>query len=97
MRNVALLVAGLVLAAWLAPAPAGAYCTNCTVVIVPGYGQPMYPSPWSPPVAYVPPAYFYPPPFYFGSGWDPDYRDIRYNRYFQRYQPPPQVRGYTFR
>jgi hypothetical protein len=55
-----------------------------------------------PPAMYAPPyPYYYPayPPvaFYQGSWWDADYRDIRYNRYYQRYQPPPQVRGYTFR
>jgi hypothetical protein len=63
----------------------------------PVYAQPVYPYPY-PPVVYAPPAYYYPPPaFYFGSGWDPDYRDIRYNRYFQRTQPPPVIRGYTLR
>ena len=94
MRNLALLAAVLVLAAWLAPAPAGA-CMGCPGVAI--YPQPAYPYP---PMAYAPPAYYpyYPPPaFYFGSGWDPDYRDIRYNRYFQRSQPPPIVRGFTLR
>jgi hypothetical protein len=94
MRNIALFAAVLVLAAWLAPAPAGA-CMGCPGVAI--YPQPVYPYP---PMAYAPPAYYpyYPPPaFYFGSGWDPDYRDIRYNRYFQRSQPPPIVRGFTLR
>lgn len=95
MRNVALYVGALVLAAWLVPAPAAA-CMNCTTVVVPGYAQPMYPAPWSPPVVYAPSPYYYPPPaFYLGSGYDPDYRDIRYNRYFQRYEPAPRIRGYT--
>ena len=97
MRNMALCVVGLVLAGWLVAAPAAADCLNCTNIQV--FAQPMYPAP--PPVAYPPSPYYYPyyPPqaFYLGSGWDPDYRDIRYNRYFQRYQPPPQVRGYTLR
>jgi hypothetical protein len=94
MRNLALLAAVLVLAAWLVPAPAGA-CMGCPGVAI--YPQPVYPYP---PMAYAPPAYYpyYPPPaFYFGSGWDPDYRDMRYNRYFQRSQPPPIVRGFTLR
>lgn len=95
MRRMALYACGLVLAAWLVPVPAAA-CMNCTAV--PGFAYPAYPAPWSPPVVYVPPAYYYPPPaFYLGSGWDPDYRDIRYNRYFQRYEPRPQIRGYTLR
>ena len=98
MRKLALLAAVLVLAAWLVPAPAGA-CMGCPGVVVgpPVYAQPVYPYP---PVVYAPPAYYpyYPPPaFYFGSGYDPDYRDIRYNRYFQRSQPPPIVRGFTLR
>ena len=93
MRNLALLAAVLVLAAWLVPAPAGA-CMGCAGV--PIYAQPVYP--YAPPVVYAPPAYYYPPPaFYLGSGWDPDYRDIRYNRYFQRSQPPPIIRGFTLR
>ena len=94
MRNIALFSAMLVLAAWLAPAPAGA-CMGCPGVAI--YPQPVYPYP---PMAYAPPAYYPyspPPAFYFGSGWDPDYRDIRYNRYFQRYQAEPQVRGFTLR
>ncbi len=93
MRTMALLVAALVLAAWLVPAPAGA-CMNCAGV--PTFVQPAYA--WPPPVVYVPQPYYYPPPaFYLGSGWDPDYRDIRYNRYFQRSQPPPIIRGFTLR
>ena len=96
MRNIALFAAVLVLAAWLAPAPAGA-CMGCPGVAI--YPQPVYPYP--PAVAYPPQPYYYPyyppPAFYFGSGWDPDYRDIRYNRYFQRSQPPPIVRGFTLR
>jgi len=92
MRSVALYLAALVLAAWLVPAPAVA-CMNC--VGVPAYAQPVYPGS---PLIYVPPPYYYPPPaFYLGSDYDPDYRDLRYNRYFQRYEPPPQIRGYTLR
>jgi hypothetical protein len=98
MRNLALLVGSLVLAASLGAAPAGA-CMNC--VGGPTFVPPGYPAPWSPPVVYVPSPYYYPyyapPAFYLGSGYDPDYRDIRYNRYFQRYQAPPQIRGYTLR
>jgi hypothetical protein len=96
MRKLALVAAAFILAAWLVPAPASA-CMGCPGVVVgpPVYAQPVYPYP---PVVYAPPAYYYPPPaFYFGSGWDPDYRDIRYNRYFQRTQPPPVIRGYTLR
>jgi hypothetical protein len=95
MRNLTLLAAVLVLAAWLVPAPAGA-CMGCAGI--PVYAQPVCPYP--PPVAYAPPAYYpyYPPQaFYLGSGWDPDYRDIRYNRYFQRSQPPPIIRGFSLR
>jgi hypothetical protein len=94
MRNLALYVGGLVLAAWIVAAPAGA-CMNC--VGAPTFVPPVYPAPWSPPVVYVPSPYSAPPAFYLGSGYDPDYRDIRYNRYFQRYQAPPQIRGYTLR
>jgi hypothetical protein len=97
MRNLALYLGALVLAAWLVPAPVGATCLNCTNIQV--FAQPMYPAPvYPPPVAYAPSPYFYPPPaFYLGSDYDPDYRDIRYNRYFQRYEPRPQIRGYTLR
>ena len=86
-------LSGLVLAAALIPAGAAA-CTNCTVVqVFPQQGGAFYP-----PGVYAPQPYFYPPPaFYMGSGWDPDYRDIRYNRYFQRYQDAPQIRGFTLR
>ena len=97
MRSIALFAAVLVLAVWLAPAPAGA-CMGCPGV--PVYAQPVYPYPYPypPPVVYAPQPYYYPPPaFYFGSGWDPDYRDIRYNRYFQRSEPPPIIRGFTLR
>ena len=95
MGKMALCVVGLALAGWLAAAPAAADCYNCTNIEV-------FAAPAPPPAAYAPPyPYYYPayPPlaFYQGSWWDPDYRDIRYNRYFQRYQSPPQVRGYTFR
>ena len=95
MGRMALCVVTLVLAGWLAAAPAAADCYNCTNIEV-------YAAPAPPPVAYPPPyPYYYPtyPPvaFYQGSWWDPDYRDIRYNQYFQRHQAPPQVRGYTFR
>lgn len=65
----------------------------------PPYWGPVAPPAYGPPAhGYVVPAYPYFPPsgFYFGSGWDPDYRDMRYNRYFSRSQPEPQVRGYTF-
>jgi hypothetical protein len=49
-------------------------------------------APWPPPcVAVVPPG------AWIGSAYDLDHRDIRYNRYFQRHQPPPRVRGYTLR
>jgi len=94
MRSLALYVGELVLASWLVAAPAGA-CMNCVGVGVPTFVQPYG---WPPPVVYVPQPYYYPPPaFYLGSGWDPDYRDIRYNRYFQRSEPPPIIRGYTLR
>ena len=49
------------------------------------------------PYPYPTTRYYPPPAFYFGSGWDPDYRDMRYNRYFQRTEPPPVIRGYTLR
>jgi hypothetical protein len=97
MFRMALCVVALVLAGWLAAAPAAADCYNCTNIEV--FAAPPAPQP---PAMYAPPyPYYYPayPPvaFYQGSWWDADYRDIRYNRYYQRYQPPPQVRGYTFR
>lgn len=57
-----------------------------------GYAVPTYPYPVIPNY----PPYFPPSGFYFGSGWDPDYRDMRYNRYFSRQQnQDPQVQGYT--
>jgi hypothetical protein len=92
----ALCVVTLVIAGWLAVPPAAADdCFNCTNVQV--FAQPP-----PPPVAYPPYPYYYPPAypppaFYQGSWWDPDYRDIRYNRYFQRYEQRPQIRGYTLR
>jgi hypothetical protein len=92
MRIIALLAAVLVLAAWLVPPPATA-CMGCAGV--PVYAQPVYPYP--PAAIYAPPPYYPPPAFYLGSEWDPDYRDLRYNRYFQRSQPPPIIRGFTLR
>ena len=96
MRNMTLVAAGLLVASWIVVSPADA-CMGCPSAF--GYQQvyPAYPAyPFLPPGAYAPPVYYYPPPaFYFGSGYDPDYIDIRYNRYFQRYQPPPEIRGYT--
>ena len=70
----------------------------------PAPGYPAYPYP--PPVyvapMYPPPVYGFgygypvpPPAFYFGSGYDPDYRALRYNRYFSRNQDEPKIRGYT--
>jgi hypothetical protein len=55
--------------------------------------------PFPPPVVIAP--QIYPPVFYappvgaFESWWDPDYRAIRYNRYFQRYQETPRIHGFT--
>ena len=98
MREMALCVVALVLAGWLAAAPAAAQCYNCTNIEV-FAAPPVAAAP--PPVVYAPPYPYYgaypPPAFYSGSWWDPDYRDIRYNRYFQRYEPPPRIRGYTLR
>ena len=99
MRRIAItLAAAVTIALSLAGAPADA-CMGCPGV--PAYYPPAYAYPWAPPpvAAYAyPPPYYYPPPaFYLGSGWDPDYRDIRYNRYFERYEPRPQIRGYTLR
>jgi hypothetical protein len=57
--------------------------------------------PFPPPVVIVPQVY---PPVIYGYGapvgafeswWDPDYRAIRYNRYFQRYQETPRIYGFT--
>jgi hypothetical protein len=76
-------------------------------VVGPALAQPFYP----PAAYYYPPypaypvypappvyGYAYPPPaFYFGSGYDPDYRAMRYNRYFSRYQGEPRVEGFTLR
>ena len=98
MRKMALCVVALMLAGWLAAAPASAQCYNCTNIEV-FAAPPVAAAP--PPVVYAPPYPYYPgyPPvaYYSGSWWDPDYRDIRYNRYFQRYQGEPQVRGFTLR
>jgi hypothetical protein len=64
----------------------------------PAYYYPPYPAY---PVYPAPPVYGYtypPPAFYFGSGYDPDYRAMRYNHYFSRYQDaPPRVEGFTLR
>ena len=63
----------------------------------PGYLYPPYPAY---PVYPAPPVYGYgypPPAFYFGSGYDSDYRAMRYNRYFSRYQGEPRVEGFTLR
>jgi hypothetical protein len=83
-----------IFAAWLGAAPAHARSGFAAVGFPVYAGQAFAPCPWSPPVVYAPPLY-YPPAFYLGSEYDPDYRDLRYNRYFQRYQPAPQIRGYT--
>ena len=61
------------------------------------YGYPAYPGY---PLYPAPPVYGYaypPPAFYFGSGYDPDYRAMRYNHYFSRYQNEPRVEGFTLR
>jgi hypothetical protein len=55
------------------------------VVVAPA---PFY-QPYYPPILYAPPAGI------FESWWDPDYRAIRYNHYFQRYQEPGRIHGFT--
>lgn len=53
-------------------------------VVAPAY--PVYPS-----------GYYAPPAVIFNTWWDPDYRALRYNRYFQRYQDQPRIQGFTLR
>jgi hypothetical protein len=65
-----------------------------------GYGYPCQtPIAVPPGFVYQPyvPIYYAPPVGFFGSWWDPDYRAIRYNRYFQRYEEAPRIQGYTLR
>lgn len=99
MKHMALCVVALMLSGWLVAAPATAQdCLNCTNIQI--FAQPAPPPAVAYPAApyYYPyPPYYPPPAFHQGSWWDPDYRDIRYNRYFQRYQAEPQVRGFTLR
>jgi hypothetical protein len=69
------------------------------------FGHPYVPA--GPPVIVAPvpvyPYYAYPPAYYvqpfgtFNTWYDADYRAIRYNRYFSRYQDEPQIRGFTLR
>jgi hypothetical protein len=87
----------------LAAAPAARADVNVSVdvtvppAVAPHAGVPIaFAPPW--PYGYLPPYPYvaYPPAaFFFGSAWDPDYRAIRYNHYFQRHQPEPRIRGYT--
>ncbi len=92
------LLLGTLAAATVAHAD-GAYYPYPPQAIYPAYpAYPAYPVyPFAAPLTY---GYGYavpPPAFYFGSGYDPDYRAMRYNRYFTRNQDdPPKVRGYTF-
>lgn len=92
-----LLLAVLALAAVLAPRPADAGRLTPTYTAPIYGGAPVYSAPvWTPYGWIVPGAPVYvPPPAYFGTFYDLDHRDIRYNRYFQRAEPPPQIRGYT--
>jgi hypothetical protein len=102
-----LVMAAAILAAVLACSPraqAGDVSVSVTVasppvVVVPAPVYSPYGSPYG--QAYGPgyaPYYAYPPPLVtFGTWWDPDYRAIRYNQYFQRYQPPPRIQGFTLR
>lgn len=75
----------------------GVYYPYPPQAVYPAY--PAYPVyPYAAPLTGYGYPYAVPPPaFYFGSGYDPDYRAMRYNRYFSRNQDdPPKVQGYTF-
>ena len=98
MRKRTYLVAAALLLGMLASIPSAARAQLVTRL-----GSPFYPCPPAIAVAPAPfyqpygPVYYTPPVVTFGSWWDPDYRAIRYNRYFERYQEQPRIWGFTLR
>ncbi len=91
MRRLLAVVVLAVALAGAAPAFAQAWYPPSPYAYQPYPGYPLYPAPPVYGWAYPPPA------FYFGSGYDPDYRAMRYNHYFSRYQGQPRIEGFTLR